>query len=87
MRLLPTALIPGTLLEAVNVNHPAGLGVVDITGDPAGVGFIPIAPRFQVYYAANAGEGTSSFSNYNGAVIGGTVPVPGVQLVTGWFSR
>ncbi len=82
-----TALFPGTLFETINETHPAGLGVVDITGDPAGVGFIPVAPRFQVYYAANAGEGTTSFASYRGGVIGGSIPVPGVQLIASWFSR
>ena len=59
-----------------------------ITGDPAAVGFaVPFAPRFVTYYAANAGEGTSSFANYNGGVLGGSLPVPGVQLIASWWSR
>jgi hypothetical protein len=84
-----TSLNPSILFQTINANHAAGLGPVDITGDPAAVLF-PIhgcSPNFLTYYVANAGEGTVRTASYTGAVIGATIPVPGVLLVASWWSR
>jgi hypothetical protein len=83
-----TSEFPSNLFQTINSNLPSGLGPIDITGDPAGAsGLIPCSPRFTTYYVANAGDGTVKTSNYNGGVIGVTIPVPGVQLVASWWSR
>ena len=75
------------LFRAVNTNLPAGLGPIDITGDPSAAAFFPCGPRFTTYYVANAGEGTVRTGNYQGGVIGAKIPVPGITLVTSWWSR
>ena len=83
-----TSEVPSNLFQTINSNLSSGLGPIDITGDPAAVGFpFPCGPRFTTYYVANAGEGTVKTSNYNGGVIGTTIPVPGVPLVASWWSR
>jgi hypothetical protein len=83
-----TAEVPSNLFQAVNPNLSAGLGPVDITGEPAAVAFsIPCTPRFSQYYVANAGEGTVRTASYLGGVIGTNIPVPGVLLVSSWWSR
>jgi len=77
------------LFQVSNANHAAGLGPVDITGDPAPIGGFSIActPGFTTYYVANAGEGTVATSDYRGAVLGSVIPVPGVKQVASWWSR
>jgi hypothetical protein len=83
-----TSEFPSNLFQTINANLSSGLGPVDITGDPAAVGFTaPCTPSFTTYYVANAGEGTVRTANYNGGVIGTTIPVPGVQLIASWWSR
>jgi hypothetical protein len=81
-----TSLFPN-LFQVTNSNHTAGLGPVDITGDPAAAQFSPCTPTFTTYYVANAGEGTVRTSNYQGGVIGTTIPVPGVLQIASWWSR
>ena len=79
---------PSNLFQVINSNLSSGLGPVDITGDPVSVrGNVPCSPRFTTYFVANAGEGTVKTANYNGGVIGVTIPVPGVQLIASWWSR
>ena len=77
------------LFQVSNANHAAGLGPVDITGDPAPIGGFSIActPSFTSYYVANAGEGTVATADYRGAVLGSIIPVPGVKQVASWWSR
>jgi len=77
------------LFQQLNQNHAAGLGPVDITGDPNPIGGFSIActPRFTTYYSANAGAGTVTTADYRGAVLGATIPVPGVLYVASWWSR
>ena len=83
-----TSEFPSNLFQTINSNLSSGLGPIDITGDPASVGLTnSCSPRFTTYYVANAGEGTVRTANYNGGVIGATIPVPGVQLVASWWSR
>jgi len=83
-----TSVINSNLFQTINSNLASGLGPVDITGDPVNVrGNVPCSPRFTTYFVANAGEGTARTSNYNGGVIGTTIPVPGVQLIASWWSR
>jgi hypothetical protein len=83
-----TAELPSNLFQATNANLSAGLGPVDITGEPAAVAFsIPCTPSFTQYYVANAGEGTVRTASYIGGVIGTDIPVPGVLLVSSWWSR
>ena len=80
--------VPSNLFQAVNANLAAGLGPIDITGEPASVGFtLPCGPRFTTYYVANAGEGSVRTASYIGGVIGTQIPVPGVLLVASWWSR
>jgi hypothetical protein len=79
---------PSNLFEVVNKNHPAGLGPIDITGDPAQAFAInPCTPTFTTYYVANAGEGTVRTADYGGGVIGQQIAVPGVLKVVSWWSR
>jgi len=78
---------PSNLFETINQNHPAGLGPVDITGDPQDAQFTPCTPLWTTYYVANAGEGTVRTSDYGGGVVGQTIAVPGVQRVASWWSR
>jgi len=79
--------------QTLNANHASGLGPVDITGDPqaAGAGgavFVQACtPFFTTYYSANAGAGTVTTADYRGAVLGSTIPVPGVTIITSWWSR
>jgi hypothetical protein len=77
------------LFQVNNANHSAGLGPVDITGDPAPIGgfIIACSPTFTTYYVANAGQGNVTTSDYRGAVLGANIPVPGVLLVASWWSR
>jgi len=83
-----TSEVPSNLFETVNANHSAGLGPIDITGEPAAVAFlIPCSPNFTTYYVANAGEGTVRTASYQGGVIGSTINVPGVLFVASWWSR
>jgi len=87
-QLAMTALAPSQLFETINTSLSSGAGPVDIAGDPRTARFaVPCGPRFQVYFVANAGEGTVSTANYNGGVIGTTIPVPGVKFVSSWWSR
>ncbi|MHC4160918.1 MAG: hypothetical protein ACYSUM_02140, partial [Planctomycetota bacterium] len=87
-QLAVTAENPSNLFNVINANHGAGLGPVDITGDPSGARhFVPCGPRFTTYYVANAGEGTVKTASYQGGVIGSTIAVPGIQLVVSWWSR
>jgi hypothetical protein len=87
-QLAVTAENPSNLFAVINANHAAGLGPVDITGDPAAAWhFSPCGPRFTIYYVANAGEGNVSTASYQGGVIGTTISVPGVQLIASWWSR
>jgi hypothetical protein len=79
-----------SLFQVSNANHAAGLGPVDITGDPAAVSTFNTSlctPTFTTYYVANAGEGTVTTSDYRGAVLGSVIPVPGVKQVSSWWSR
>jgi hypothetical protein len=79
---------PSNRFSIINANLASGLGPVDITGDPSAASiFSPFFPRFAVYYVANAGEGTVTTASYLGGVIGGTISVPGVQLIASWWSR
>jgi len=78
--------------QALNENHASGLGPIDITGDPQSAGggspFVnACTPFFTTYYSANAGAGTVTSADYRGAVLGSTIPVPGVLLITSWWSR
>jgi hypothetical protein len=83
-----TSELPSNLFQATNTNLSAGLGPVDITGEPAAVLFpIPCTPTFTQYYVANAGEGTVRTASYIGGVIGVDISVPGVLLVASWWSR
>jgi hypothetical protein len=83
-----TSETPSNLFQTINSDHVAGLGPVDITGDPSSVGFsAPCSPRFTTYYVANAGEGTVRSANYQGGVLASSVPVPGVLFVASWWSR
>jgi hypothetical protein len=83
-----TSETPSNLFQTVNSNLGAGLGPIDLTGEPSGVGFtIPCGPRFITYYVANAGEGTVRTASYTGGVIGASIPVPGVLIVSSWWSR
>jgi len=76
------------LFQITNQTLAAGLGPVDMTGDPqTAYHFTPCGPRFTTYYVANAGEGTVRNASYIGGVIGQNIPVPGVVLVTSWWSR
>jgi hypothetical protein len=82
---------PSNLFQDVG-SHAAGVGPVDITGDPAPVGvngqFVIVnacGPSFTRYYTANAGEGSVFTSSYTGGVIGTTISVPGVVLVASWW--
>jgi hypothetical protein len=76
------------IFQVTNTNLSAGLGPVDITGEPQAVLFnIPCTPSFTQYYVANAGEGTVHTASYVGGVIGADIPVPGVLLVASWWSR
>jgi len=83
-----TAEFPTNLFQPVNQNLAAGLGPVDITGDPqTAYHFTPCGPRFTTYYVANAGEGKVRVASYRGGLIGTTIPLPGVLLVSSWWSR
>jgi hypothetical protein len=83
-----TAEFPSNLFQTINANHSAGLGPIDITGEPQGATFIlPCGPRFTTYYVANAGEGTVRTGDYQGGLVGTTIPVPGVLFVASWWSR
>jgi len=78
--------------QALNENHASGLGPIAITGDPQSAGggspFVnACTPFFTTYYSANAGAGTVTSADYRGAVLGSTIPVPGVLLITSWWSR
>jgi hypothetical protein len=83
---------PTNIFEATNSNLAAGLGPVDVAGDPQTgrpnwPSVFPLFPVFRTYYVANAGEGTVRTGNYSGGVIGVTIPVPGVTQVVSWWSR
>jgi len=83
-----TSLYPSILFETINPNLAAGLGPVDVAGDPQqAYHFIACGPRFTTYYVANAGEGTVRTASYQGGIIGSRIPVPGVFLVASWWSR
>jgi hypothetical protein len=87
-QLAVTSQNPSILFDTINASHPAGLGPIDLTGDPAAVGFaVPNGPRFTTYYVANAGEGTVQNASYQGGLIATKIPVPGVLLVASWWSR
>jgi hypothetical protein len=79
---------PSNLFQSVNSNLASGAGPIDITGDPAAVGFLaPCTPHFFTYYVANAGEGTVRTGDYTGGIIASVIPVPGVLKVASWWSR
>ena len=79
---------PSNLFRVINENHAAGQGPVDITGDPNSATFTaPCTPSFTTYYVANAGEGSARTADYQGGVIGTTIDVPGILLITSWWSR
>jgi hypothetical protein len=83
-----TAETPTNLFQVTSPDLAAGLGPVDITGDPqTAYHFTPCGPRFATYYVANAGEGTVRTGNYLGGLIGVQIPVPGVVLIASWWSR
>jgi hypothetical protein len=84
-----TAEVPTNLFQITNPTLAAGLGPVDIAGDPQGANspFVQCHPTFTTYYVANAGEGTLRTGNYIGGVIGTTIPVPGVVSIVSWWSR
>ncbi len=83
-----TAEFPTNLFQITNPSLAAGLGPVDITGDPqAATVFLPCGPRFTTYYVANAGEGTVATGSYLGGVIGTDIPTPGVVMIVSWWSR
>jgi len=84
-----TSEFPSNIFRAVNENHVAGLGPVSIAGDPGtGMGFpLPCTPSFTRYYVANAGEGTVRTSDYQSAIIGTEIAVPGVLQIASWWSR
>ena len=67
----------------------AGLGPVSLTGDPVRMRVFPrpIAPGFQTYLVANAGQGNVTSNSYIGGVIGSTIPVPGVLMVASFWNR
>ncbi|MFI5401638.1 MAG: Ig-like domain-containing protein, partial [Planctomycetota bacterium] len=84
-----TAEFPTNLFQITNPSLTAGLGPVDITGDPVQVFYFPVqcGPRFTTYYVANAGEGNVSTGSYLGGVIGTDIPTPGVVMIVSWWSR
>jgi hypothetical protein len=83
-----TAEFPTNLFQVTNPSLSAGLGPVDVTGDPVQAWqFIQCGPRFTTYYVANAGEGTVSTGSYLGGVIGTNIPTPGVVMIVSWWSR
>jgi hypothetical protein len=83
-----TAEFPTNLFQITNPGLSAGLGPVDVTGDPASAfHFVPCGPRFTTYYVANAGEGTVSTGSYLGGVIGTDIATPGVVMIVSWWSR
>jgi hypothetical protein len=83
-----TAETPTNLFQVTNPSLSAGLGPVDMTGDPASAfHFTPCGPRFTTYYVANAGEGTVRTGSYLGGVIGTDIATPGVVMIISWWSR
>jgi hypothetical protein len=83
-----TAESPTNLFQITNPSLNAGLGPVDVTGDPAqAYHFTPCGPRFTTYYVANAGQGTVSTGSYLGGVIATDIGTPGVVMVVSWWSR
>ncbi|MFI5401955.1 MAG: Ig-like domain-containing protein, partial [Planctomycetota bacterium] len=83
-----TAEFPTNLFQITNPSLAAGLGPVDVTGDPAAAfQFVPCGPRFTTYYVANAGEGTVATGSYLGGVIGTDISTPGVVMIVSWWSR
>jgi hypothetical protein len=79
--------------QQLNQNHASGLGPIDIAGDPASAGaggtqFVQACtPFFTKYYSANAGAGSVTSADYRGAVLGSTIPVPGVLKIASWWAR
>jgi len=87
-QLAVTAEFPSNLFQTINSNHTAGLGPVDITGDPQSVQFpTPCGPFFTTYFVANAGVGSVRSASYLGGVLDADISVPGVLFVTSWWSR
>lgn len=83
-----TAETPTNLFQITNPDLAAGLGPVDITGDPASATqFTPCGPRFATYYVANAGQGKVSTGSYLGGVISSQIDTPGVVMIISWWSR
>jgi hypothetical protein len=83
-----TSEVPSNLFQMTIPNLAAGLGPVDIAGDPWAATFIvPCGPRFVDYFVANAGEGNVRLATYQGGIISATIPVPGVVMVVSWWSR
>ena len=80
---------PSFLFQRVNENHPTGLGPVAVTGDPgSGMAFtLPCTPTFTTYYVANAGDGSVSTASYLGGVVGDSIQVGGLLMVTSWWTR
>jgi Bacterial Ig-like domain len=83
-----TAEFPTNLFQITNPSLLAGLGPVDVTGDPQTAShFTPCGPRFTTYYVANAGQGRVSTGSYLGGVIGTEISTPGVVMIVSWWSR
>jgi len=83
-----TAEFPTNLFQITNPSLLAGLGPVDVTGDPqTATHFTPCGPRFTTYYVANAGQGRVSTGSYLGGVIGTEISTPGVVMIVSWWSR
>jgi hypothetical protein len=83
-----TSEFPTNLFQVTNPDLLAGLGPVDVAGDPvSAIPFVPCGPYFSTYYVANAGQGTVSTGSYLGGVIATDIAVPGVVLVCSWWSR
>jgi len=83
-----TAEFPTNLFQVTNPSLSAGLGPVDVTGDPAtAYHFTPCGPRFTTYYVANAGQGKVSTGSYLGGVIATDISTPGVVMIVSWWSR
>ncbi|HEX5137443.1 MAG TPA: Ig-like domain-containing protein [Planctomycetota bacterium] len=83
-----TAEFPTNLFQITNPSLVAGLGPVDLAGDPSNAyHFTPCGPRFSTYYAANAGQGAVNTGNYFGGFIGASINTPGVVMIVSWWSR
>lgn len=83
-----TAEFPTNLFQITSPDLAAGLGPIDMAGDPSSaLAFVPCGPRFSTYYVANAGEGTVSTGSYLGGVIGTDIATPGVVMIVSWWSR